>query len=175
MIDFSRQQKESSEVYLSTQEAFSLSPIDIQELKQIAHINPRRRVRFCTHSSSQETVHEMFIVHPQGAYVRPHKHLKKAESMLVIEGEVNYIIFDNCGNVEDIIDLGDYQSGKSFYQSIRTDLYHSLLIRSEWVVFLEVTKGPFEREDTVFAEWSPEDSDIKSIHQFSNNLMRLVP
>ena len=45
----------------------------------------------------------MFIVHPKGAYVRPHKHLDRIESMLVIDGEVDYIMFDDNGKIDNAI------------------------------------------------------------------------
>jgi cupin fold WbuC family metalloprotein len=174
MIDFENQNKESSEVYLSKEKTFSLSSKEIVELKQLACYNHRQRVRFCSHSSSQEPVHEMFIVHPKGAYVRPHKHISKAESMLVIDGEVDYVIFNEEGGIKKVVPMGDYQSGKCFYQSTRTELYHSLLIQSDWLVFVEVTKGPFERKDTVFAQWSPEESDNESIQEFTSHLMSYI-
>ena len=166
MIDFSRQNIESEEVYLAAENSFSLDKRSIINLIKLAQGTLRNRVRFCSHLSSQESVHEMFIVHPKGAYVRPHKHLNKAESMLVLQGEVDYVIFEETGTVKDVISLGDYQSGKPFYNSIRTELFHTLLIRSEWLVFLEVTKGPFNREDTVMADWSPEERDIQKVSQF---------
>lgn len=159
---------QSSEVCLSNQDIISMRYSNIDELKKIADQNFRRRVRFCSHSSASEPVHEMVIVHPQYAYVRPHKHLGKSESMLVMEGEVDYIIFDDTGNLKNLVSMGDYRSGKPFYQSIRTDLYHTLIIHSPWLVFLETTKGPFLREDTIFAPWSPDDSDSSSIKAFLN-------
>ena len=172
MIDFENQNKESPEVYLSTEKTISLSSKEIQKIKQLAFNEPRKRVRFCSHSSPDESVHEMFIVHPEGAYIRPHMHKNKIESMLVLEGEVEYIIFDNSGNINNVIPLGNYHSGKCFYQSIRTNLYHTLLIRSEWLVFLEITKGPFKKEDTVMATWSPHEKDKQEVKQYISKLER---
>ena len=48
----------------------------------------------------------MFIVHPKGTYVRPHKHIKKAESMIVLKGKVDYLIFNENGEVVGIIPMG---------------------------------------------------------------------
>ncbi|MEO0534988.1 MAG: WbuC family cupin fold metalloprotein [Cyanobacteria bacterium P01_A01_bin.123] len=173
MLNLSNQKKQSPEVYLSSEPSFSLNQNSILELKQAASLNPRQRVRFCAHASAQEIVHEMVIVHPKNAYVRPHKHLNKPESMLVIEGSVDYIIFNNDGGIKEIISMGDYRSGKPFYQSIREAIYHTLIIQSEWLVFLEITKGPFQREDTVFADWSPVDSDINDVETFLNQFRKI--
>ena len=169
-MDFLTQYKKNSEVYHSKEDFFSLSKEDINRLISLAKNTTRGRVRYCSHSSGQESLHEMFIVHPKGAYVRPHKHLEKIESMLVIDGEVDYVMFDNDGNVDNVVKMGNYESKKSFYQTIRKDKFHTLVIKSEWLVFLEITNGPFDKENTVYAEWSPKESDPLSVEVFLNKI-----
>jgi cupin fold WbuC family metalloprotein len=166
MFNFSKQNKTSPEVYHSKGTQVYLNRIDIENLKGLALSNARERVRLCSHHSGVEPVHEMFIVHPRGAYVRPHKHLKKIESMMVLQGEVDYVTFDEQGGIESKLSMGDYSSGKIFYNSLRGEIFHSLLIRSEWLVFLEITQGPFKREDTLYAEWSPPEEDSKEVNNF---------
>ena len=61
-------------------------------------------------------------------------------------------------------------SGKTFYNSLREATYHTLLIRSEWLVFLEITKGPFEKKDTFFSEWGPKESDRLGVKKFMKKL-----
>ena len=39
------------------------------------------------------------------------------------------------------------------------DLFHMLIIESEFLVFKETTKGPFIREDTIFPDWAPDGSE----------------
>jgi len=169
-MDFLTQYKKNSEVYHSKEDFFSLSKEDTNRLISLAKNTTRGRVRYCSHSSDQESLHEMFIVHPKGAYVRPHKHLEKIESMLVIDGEVDYVVFDNDGNVDNVVKMGSYESKKSFYQTIRKNKFHTLVIKSEWLVFLEITNGPFDKENTVYAEWSPKESDTLSVEVFLNKI-----
>ena len=166
MIDFNQQHRISAEVYHSTNSQIHLDKTDIEKLKDQALLNPRKRVRLCSHKTPKELVHEMFIVHPQNAYVRPHKHLEKIESMIVLQGAVDYITFDDQGGISNKISMGEFSSGKIFYNSLRTEIYHTLLIRSEWLVFLEVTQGPFYKKDAIFAEWSPLDSDTQEVEAF---------
>ena len=45
------------------------------------------------HETIENSIHEMFIVHPYNMYIRPHKHNNKSESMVVISGEAEYIIY----------------------------------------------------------------------------------
>ena len=168
MINLSSLKKESNEVFNSITRTFGINKKDIDKLVSMAKNNSTGKVRLCSHLNQKESVHEMFIVHPKGTYVRPHKHIKKAESMIVLEGKVDYLIFNDNGKVREIINMGDYKSGNSFYQSTSSNTYHGLLIHSEWLVFLEITKGPFISEDTLFASWSPESSDQEIGLQFIN-------
>ena len=170
MIDYLAQRIESSEVYFSKESSLSVYSSDIRNLINIAENLPRNRARFCLHSSPSEIVHEMLIVHPKGAYVRPHKHLKKSESMIIIEGEVDYVGFDNKGNIKEKTLMGDYRSGKSFYQSTRAEQFHSLVIHSEWLVFIGVAQGPFNKEDMIFAEWSPKENEDEEIVKFMKKI-----
>lgn len=174
MVNLSRQYRESSEVFLSSERMFSLDSNNIAELKAAASENRRKRIRFCSHASPDELVHEMLILQPQGVYIRPHLHLDKPESMLILEGMADYVTFDNGGEVLSQMSMGDYRSGRPFYQSTREAQYHTLIVRSEWLVFLEITKGPFRREDTVFAPWSPEDIDSTGVQQFMNRFEESV-
>ena len=169
---FSAKNKINPEVYFSSQSFFQLDKEKINNLIDKAKIAPRNRVRICLHSSPNESVHEMFIVHPKGAYVRPHKHINKPESILIIEGKVDFLMFDDDGEIKEKISLGDYQSGMPFYHTTRIGSFHSLVIHSEWLVFLEITKGPFNKEDTVFGEWSPKEDDIKNISNFMKIMER---
>lgn len=174
MIDWTHQNQVSDEVIHSADKLINLDHEDIDQLIELASRNKRKRIRYCVHESPNDNVHEMFIVHPRGAYVRPHKHLNKIESMLVLKGNVDYVVFEDDGSVRKVIQMGDSSSGKTFYNSMRESIFHTLLIRSEWLVFLEITQGPFERKDTLFAEWSPEESNSLSVEKYLKSLEREV-
>ena len=127
----------------------------ITELVEISKNTSRGRTRLCAHRNVNESVHEMFIVHPKGAYIPPHKHLEKSESILVLDGEVEYFTFSDDGVVNQRISMGDYRSGKSFFFRLQKPIFHSMLILSETLTFLEITKGPFKSDDTIEAAWAP--------------------
>ncbi len=139
-------------------------------LKQEALKNPRQRIRLCMHRGVDEGIHEMFIVHPRDAYVRPHKHLGKPESFFVIEGEADIILFNEEGQVVEKIRMGSPDSGKMFYYRMDDPVFHALVIHSETLCFKEVTAGPFRREDMVFAPWSPEEADAAAVVRWMNDL-----
>jgi cupin fold WbuC family metalloprotein len=143
---------------------------DIDLFKQLSSRNPRRRVRLCAHDSPDDRLHEMLIVHERSAYVRPHKHPGKTESTHIIEGLVDVVIFDDNGRIERVISMGDYASGRKFYYRMAIPVFHTLIIRSDILVFHETTNGPFDRGDTVFAPWAPEDSEVHSVSLFMADL-----
>jgi cupin fold WbuC family metalloprotein len=108
------------------------------------------------HADSNAAVHEMLIVHAKGCYVRPHKHLNKSESFHIVEGELDVVLLNEAAQIEEVIRMGDYRSGRPYYYRLNQPLYHTLLIRSPQVMFHEVTNGPFQRSDTLFLPGTPE-------------------
>ena len=88
----------------------------------------------------------MLIVHERGAYVRPHKHPAKTESTHIIEGLVDVVLFEDDARIERVISMGDYASGRAFYYRMDVPVFHTLIIRSDVLVFHETTNGPFERK-----------------------------
>ena len=107
-----------------------------------------------------DKLHDMIIVHGKECYVRPHKHETKSESITILEGEADLILFEEDGSIRGVISMGEVKTNKAFFYRISNSIYHMLIIRSKFLTFHEATEGPFDREDTKFPEWSPtEDSD----------------
>ena len=162
--------KVSEEVAYATGVEAVLTIADLEDLKLQALKTRRRRMRICTHGGETDPVHEMFIVHPKGAYVRPHKHQGKSESFCVIEGTVDFVTYDEAGEIESAVRMGDVSSGQPFYHRMNGPYYHTMLIRSDWLVFFEVTMGPFDRKDNIPAPWSPPDADVAAVTEFIEKL-----
>jgi cupin fold WbuC family metalloprotein len=165
-----RAKAESPEVRYATDRIVLVDAADVARLKGEAENNARRRIRLCAHHGVDDRLHEMLIVHTNDTYVRPHKHLDKSESFHVIEGEVDVVVFDEGGAVTDVMPMGTFASGRPFFYRIAAPLFHTLLIRSEVLVFHETTNGPFRRADTVFAPWAPEDGDGAAVSRFLADL-----
>ncbi len=147
--------KESDEVLYHTEEIVQLTISEIEEFKKQAMNNSRHRIRLCAHRHPENSMHEMFIVHASDCYVRPHKHLGKAESMTVLQGVADIIMFTDEGAIFDIIEMGAPGSGKVFYYRLDKPIFHSMLIKTDFLVFYEATEGPFKREMTAFPDWAP--------------------
>ncbi len=167
-----RFKKFNEEVYFSDEKIVKVAHRDIEFLKEKAEHNERKRVRLCSHKDVKDSLHEMLIIHMKDVYVRPHRHLHKSESLYVIEGEAYAVIFDEAGNIARVIRLGDYQSGHRFYYRVSDPVYHSLLITTEFFVFHETINGPFNKSDTVFAPWAPEEGDFSSVTEFKKKMAK---
>jgi len=129
--------------------------------------------RVCSHTSNKDKIHEMFIFHKKGAYVRPHRHINKLESFHLISGKATVIFFDNNGKPTKIIKMGDYKSGKIFYYKILKSFFHTVLVEKN-VLFHEVTSGPFEKNKTIYAKWSPDEKNNKEVKKYLLKLKRIV-
>jgi cupin fold WbuC family metalloprotein len=160
----------NEEVTFATEAVVKIGQEEIAALKRSSGTNARKRMRFCAHRDTDDQLHEMLIALACGTYIRPHKHLSKSESFHIIEGEVDVVLFDEAGTATDVIRMGDYQSGRTFYYRLSEPCYHTLLIRSETLVLHETTNGPFKPSDTTFAPWAPDESDPVSVADFMNHL-----
>lgn len=159
-------------VYYAEADISNLKAEDIGFLKLKAKGNKNRSVRLCMHKDIRDRIHEMLIVHARDKYVRPHKHLNKAESLFVVEGAADAIFYDEDESIVEVIPLGDYSSGKRFYYRVWRPIYHNLIIKTDYFVFHEVTEGPFDRSKTVFAPWSPQEDDISGIMRFTESVTK---
>jgi len=133
-----------------------LGPDWLARLKAAALDDPLGRARICVHDSDEAAVHEMIIAFRQDVMFRPHRHHNKSESFHIIEGMIDIVVFSTTGEVERVVRLG-IGKDRSFYYRLNTSLYHTIIPRTSIVVFHETTAGPFRSDETLYAEWAPED------------------
>jgi cupin fold WbuC family metalloprotein len=167
--------EETSEVYYSAEPVATAGDDEIAFLKERATSNPRRRCRLCLHASPSAAQHEMLIVHGREAYVRPHRHERKSESLIVIEGEALAFTFDESGAVASRFRLGTPGSGERFSYFMPAGVWHGLAILSPWFVFVESAAGPFDRSATAFPAWAPDGTDAQAAAAYVERLAAGVP
>jgi cupin fold WbuC family metalloprotein len=163
----------NDEVLYTDRDITRVTAADVAWLKEKALLNPRKRIRLCAHPGVDAKVHEMLIVHARDAYVRPHKHLDKPESFHVIEGLMTVLIFDDQQKLLEKIPMGPPDCGRDFFYRLARPAFHTVVIESEIAVFHETTGGPFNRSDTLFPAWAPEDKD-PSATAFHSTLRALI-
>ena len=164
----------NAEVVFAADSIVQIAGADIAALKAEAAQNPRRRKRICAHPDSGDRLHEMFIVHERGCYVRPHKHVDKCESLHVIEGTADAVFFHEDGSLRDVVTLGEYRTSGRFFYRVAGPVYHTLLISSPVFLFHETTGGPFRREDTIFAPWAPTEDQPDAVGTFTRRVTEAV-
>jgi cupin fold WbuC family metalloprotein len=143
----------------------------ISFLKLAALRTPSRRARLCAHPAPDATQHDMLIVSHCETYVAPHRHFVKSESMLVIEGLADTIIFDDDGNVTQRVPIGPAGSKRAFFFRMPERTFHSLSIETEMLVFVESTKGPFRLEESENASWAPIHTDVAAGRTYIQSLV----
>jgi len=160
--------KQSSGVYVATGLFTVVSSDDLDMLRSQIPGSPRNRTRICAHRRPGDRVQEMMIVLPRDGYVRPHKHTDKTESMTVLSGSADVVLFDNSGKVTDVFRVGPAGGKGVFYYRMDKPIYHTLFVRSPFFAFHEAASGPFRRSGSVPAKWAPPEEDIKEGQKFLN-------
>ena len=161
----------SQEAFYSRQAISEVNNSTIDFLLEKVDESPRKRVRLCLHDNVGNPLHEMAIVLGRGSYIRPHKHEGKTESFHIIEGRLSVVFFDDQGKVEKVIRMGPCKSGLTFFYRLATSCFHAVIPESEYVIFHETTNGPFNPEDTEYANWAPPETEVEDAREYVDILL----
>ena len=123
----------------------------IDELKEVAARSERKRARLCLHPSPSDPHQEMLIVMAKSAVELPQRRTTGFDTKIVLEGRAVLRYFKSEHEMSRSIELGGEHAT---YVHTRSDEFHSLLISSDWFVFLEILQGPFDSGTTEIAPWS---------------------
>lgn len=153
-------------VLYSDEEVCVLNRDDLEHLREKGLQTKEQRTRLCTHDAPESLVHEMFIVHTNDTYVRPHRHKSKTESFQVLQGHGRLVLFNDHGGIKRVIPLGGLDTDKAFYFKMPAGVWHMLFIDSEVMLFKEVTQGPFDNQDCEFPDWAPEGRRVEEVPEY---------
>jgi cupin fold WbuC family metalloprotein len=165
-----RMDRLSNEVYNSAEAVPRIGARELEFLKKALPAATRKRVRICAHKNTGEKLQEMFIAFGKDSYLRPSKHLGKDESVNVVEGRADVAIFDENGEITEVISVGDKNSGLPFYFRTPHEKWHGWIVRSDVFVVHETTDGPFRLDDTLGAPWTPEPDDVAAVTAYQKQL-----
>lgn len=130
----------------------------LEKLSHEADISPRKRKNFNFHETSEDLMQRMLnALHPE-TYIRPHKHENpdKREIFILLTGEMALILFDDEGNVENVI---HFELKNISLVEIPPAVWHTLISLKENTVYYEIKDGPYLVDnDKTFATWSPAES-----------------
>jgi len=142
----------SDTVFRSSHHLVTVSRKQLQIIFEAANASPLRRARLCCHRGPEEKLQEMFIVLAKGVEIEESVHLRKDESLTVIEGRGTYIFPNEDGSTKDLallanFDIDDEDSG-NFFARINRYVPHKIVVDSEFLLIHEATSGPFLKNDT---------------------------
>jgi len=146
---------QTPEVIYTDRSLVLAGPEEVNLLKRKAATTPRRRCRLCAHPGPDAAQQEMLIVMHGESYVRPHRHFGKTETLTVLEGEAEALIFDEAGDIAQVLRMTPYGQGGRFFYRMPERVFHGLVFRTEWLVYLETTSGPFDPARSEGAPWAP--------------------
>jgi cupin fold WbuC family metalloprotein len=101
--------KVNDEVFIAPDSIVKVGQEKLAFLKREAATNHRKRARICAHKTNDDAIHEMLIAISAKSYIHPHKHLGKSESFHIVDGIVDVVVFDDEGEIVEIIELGGSQ------------------------------------------------------------------
>jgi len=173
-LDETKLQSVAPGVFYTKSDIVAVDQTIVTYLKTAANISLLKRARLCAHPNPNSTQHDMLIVSHKNSYIPPHRHFDKTETMIILEGRADAILFDENGQITDVLRMGSKDSGLLFFYRMPERQYHSLLIRDEWLIFIENTKGPFTVKTSQNAPWAPEPEDIEAGITFKKEMNQMV-
>jgi cupin fold WbuC family metalloprotein len=156
----------NDEVFIAKNTIVHFGDEEILFLKQQAQMSTRKRARICAHKTNDDVMHEMLIAISAESYIHPHKHLEKSESFHIVEGKADVIIFDENGGISDAFELGIPGSDRQFFYRLSESKFHTIIIRSDYLVVHEVTNGPFSKKDSVLASFAPSENEHIKVKEY---------
>lgn len=130
----------------------------LEELTSSAQQSSRLRINMNIHESPAEDVQRLFLAFEPGTYIRPHRHPQahKWELIILIEGELELLLFDDTGDIVQRMTLSDETTRAV---EIPPDTWHSYVSRRSGTLVLEIKQGaylPTSEED--FLSMSPAEN-----------------
>jgi cupin fold WbuC family metalloprotein len=132
----------------------------------------RGRARILMHPNSDSGLHEMFVLYGNSTFIRANKHIGKDESVYLLSGVCDVILFSESGAIEDVIRLESNSSTHPNFILLPSDKYHSVIIHSQEALLFESTPGPFDPSLTVFADWSPDETNFIGQEDFIKDVAK---
>jgi cupin fold WbuC family metalloprotein len=134
----------------------------ITDLLSEAAASPRLRKNRNFHPADDALCHRLANALQPGTYVHPHRHMNenKAETMIMLAGELGVLIFDEAGQV-----LAKHRliaGGEVFGINIEPKTFHAVVALTP-CVFFEAKAGPYiPVAPEELASWAPSAGDADS-------------
>ena len=128
-------------------------------LKSAATRAKAGRARICLHGDHADPVQTMLIAHSIRSLDRPHRLLNRSVSILVLEGRLLLVVFDDTGRSIEHTELVAFGKKKPFLARLSQGEWFSCVPLTDPVVIFETIPGPFMKEPGFYPDWAPEGGE----------------
>lgn len=143
-------------------------------LSRQAARSERRRKNLNLHDDYDDPCQRLFNAVEPGSYVRPHRHTNppKPECFLAVRGRMALVVFDELGEIEEIVPFGD--GSDVLAVELPPGIWHMLVALEPGSVFFEAKPGPYRPvTDKDFAPWAPAEKSAAA-EQYLADIMTKV-
>jgi cupin fold WbuC family metalloprotein len=128
----------------------------IEELAMQAIAVRRRRAHLLLHDGPADPVQRLVIVLQPNSYVRPHRHSRQWEMLVLQQGRGALLIFDGKARLVDRIQLSPIAS----VVQIPIGMWHGFVVLERNTTVLEIKPGPYVPNE--FADWAPKEEAVNA-------------
>ena len=143
----------------------NFSPEFLDALTQSAEQSSRTRQHKNIHQHHTEPCQRLFNAIGIDSYIRPHRHSidPKDECLIAVRGRMALLVFDDIGQVEQVVRFGAQPVGVEKSISVGVNLpagvWHTVIAEMRGSILFEVKSGPFNPEQAKeYATWAPAEN-----------------
>jgi cupin fold WbuC family metalloprotein len=141
-----------------------------KSLHKAAVLLPRKRLHHNIHGDYLDPCQRLFNAITIDSYIPPHKHSldPRDECLIAIKGLFALIIFDDIGNIINVVKFGSElycESSKcfDFGVEIPANAWHTVVALKDFGILFEVKAGPFSPSAAKnIATWAPIEGALES-------------
>ena len=149
----------------------TIENIDIELLKKESSDSRKKRSRICLHQNHKSKIQQMLINLNYDSWIPIHRQPNQTETFILLEGGLKVVFFEESGKVKNIKNLGLKESKMIHFEA---DVWHTCLATSDHVLYFELTEGPYDPNNTLWADWMELKSD-QEIKDYMDFLRRCIP
>ncbi|CAN1531133.1 Cupin fold metalloprotein, WbuC family [Methylophilaceae bacterium] len=158
----------------------NFSPEFLDTLTQLAQQSSRQRQHKNIHQHHTDPCQRLFNAIGIDSYIRPHRHSidPKDECLIAVRGRIALLVFDDIGQVQQIIRFGaqadESQQAIGVGVNLPAGAWHTVIAEVPGSILFEVKSGPFNPEQAKeYAAWAPVE-DAPEAAQYLVELKRRV-
>lgn len=141
----------------------------LAEVAAEAAASPRRRKNRNFHPTDDHPAHRLLNALEPDSYIPPHRHLDplKDETMLVLQGRLALLTFDEAGQITGSLVAGPAEDTLGF--DIPHGVFHTVFALEAATVFLEAKAGPYlPLTEAEKAPWAPAEGSPEATSYFAH-------